>query len=101
MTNPLPADLVAAMNAMDSQIVAGKGSWTWTRAELNGLFSRVQPAENWKARIDAETVFVDDRERAGMIEAVIFFTGSVPTLQPLNGNRYRVRAAGYYATIGA
>ncbi len=99
----------------DAQVVAGSGSLTWTRANLQALFSKVMDVNQpvvlksgdvivgtpWKERIDATLRVSDDWEKFGIIEAVIFFTGSVPKLTALGRNRYRVRAAGYYATVGA
>lgn len=88
-----------------AEIVARNGSMTWTRAELEALFNRVVNAENWKASIDALVEFDNDRELLGTREAVIFYTGSVPTIVVSGGwlgnAVYRVRAAGYYQTIGA
>ena len=83
------------------QIVARNGSFMWTRLELSDLFRRVQPQEHWKNPIDAVATLANDRELLGLREAIIFYTGSVPTLASLGANQYRVRAAGYYATIGA
>lgn len=101
----LPVDVAAKINAeleaANAQIVARNGSMEWTRGELEALFGRVQPAGNWKLAIDAVTVAANDRELLGLREAVIFFAGCVPTLTPLGGNRYRVRAVGYYAAVGA
>jgi len=68
------------------------------------LFDLVAPKDNWKKRIDA---LVDPAElsRLGVTEndlchAVTFYTGSVPTISRERGS-IRVRAAGYYAAIGA
>jgi len=37
-----------------------------------------------------------------LTEAVIFFTGSVPTILPMaRKGEYKVKANGYYLTIGA
>lgn len=83
------------------QIVARNGSMSWTRDEVSAAFTAVQNKENWKARIDAVVTLADDRALLGMREAVIFFTGSIPTFDALGQNRYRVRAAGYYVAIGA
>lgn len=78
-----------------------------TRAELRQAFDRVADLSNWKNRIDA-TVYADRVELEMIREAVVFFTGSVAHFArlgdalPGSAHRpYRVRAAGYYATIGA
>lgn len=97
-----------------AEIVARNGSMSWTRAECEALFNQVVNAENWKKSIDALVEFQNDRDLLGTREAVIFYTGSVPTIEfvirrPEHTTRwdgghtrtYRVRAAGYYQTIGA
>ena len=76
----------------------------YSRAMLLAAFNRVAP-ENWKDKIDAR-VTLDTHEWTVLREAVIFYTGSVPTAMPVAMGEdgtvlYRVRAAGYYATIGA
>ncbi len=95
--------LAAELAAMDSQVVAKNGSMEWTRGELSALFAKVQNKENWKLPICAEVWFANDRELLGMHEAVIFFAGCKATITPTGvfQGRYRVKAAGYYATIGA
>lgn len=88
----------------DEQVVCDSGH---TRGELRKAFDRVSPA-NWKDRIDA-TIEEDDAVELDKVrQAVIFFTGSVPTISRAfpaardNGRIWmRVRAAGYYATCGA
>jgi hypothetical protein len=78
-------------------VVANVNDKPVTRGELSEAFKLVAPAGNWKMPID-KTVAAD-LDRAMITEAVIFFTGSVPTFEPvLNG--YRVRADGYYRAIG-
>lgn len=68
------------------------------------LFDLVAPKDNWKERIDA---LVDPAElsklgatKSDLGHAVTFYTGSVPTIGR-EGTKIRVRAAGYYACIGA
>lgn len=72
-------------------------------AALGAAFERVR-SENWKNRIDVVVTLTDD-ERALVAEAVPFFTGSLPEFLELGvagiGRIYRVRANGYYLTIGA
>ena len=76
-----------------------------TQGQLSEAFDRVADKANWKNKIDA-VVDLNDQEMAMISEAVVFFTGSVAKFAPRNGAalpkcRYRVTAAGYYATIGA
>ena len=82
------------------QVVATVLGRAVTRGELNEAFKLVQPQGNWKETINA-TVQLDEAGRAMVREAVIFFTGSVPTFTPVPGLGVQVKAAGYYATIGA
>jgi hypothetical protein len=79
-------------------------------AQLAKAFAKVTPAGNWKEAIDADIVATVD-EIQTVKEAVTFYTGSiasvfvVDTLSPNAGMQtllhVRVRAAGYYAAIGA
>lgn len=74
-------------------------------AALQAAFNRVVPAGNWKTAIDA-TIEVTREELATVIEAIAFYTGSaayVASMVALGNERYQVRlkAAGYYAAIGA
>lgn len=68
-------------------------------------FDRVCDRVNWKQPIDKEVLIVNADDLRAIAEAVVFFTGSVPTFKPvrMQGARavYRCRAAGYYKTIGA
>lgn len=76
------------------------------QAKLTAAFNRVAPQSHWKNPIDCEVEIENNRELRGIYDAVIHFTGSVPSFKALrvterNTCIYRVRAAGYYATIGA
>jgi hypothetical protein len=89
---------------------------TFTQAELEEGFNLVQPKTHWKDRIHTS---IKEDEIPLVTEAIIHFTGSVPTFQHkriLSKNRpYRegerrffkgdtivdVYAEGYLATIGA
>jgi hypothetical protein len=106
----------AAANETHSDEMAEQRAWkvatvlgrevTW--GELHDAFETVRPAEGWKDPIDAVVDVAGDFELLKLREAVIFFTGSVPTFAPKFGAglkpptcRYRVTAAGYYAAVGA
>jgi hypothetical protein len=98
--------LAAIVNELDAQVVAKVGSFEYTRAELSALFDRVADADHWKNPIDAVVDVAGDRELVGIFQAVEFFTGSKPTAQAVRGGtlpgcRYRIKAAGYFATCGA
>jgi hypothetical protein len=85
-----------------NQIVAVVFGRAITRRQFSEAFDRVIDSSNWKNPIDRVLLVNDDRDMALIREAVVFFTGSVPTFEKLRrANCYRVRAAGYYATIGA
>ena len=71
------------------------------QARLTAAFNRVAPADNWKNPINKILPAITAAEEAELTEAVIHFTGSVPTFTPIRGARVCVRAAGYYMTIGA
>lgn len=69
---------------------------------MREAFEIVCPKENWKDAIDTRVTLTTEAEMTIIREAVIFFTGSVPEFSRIGNTRiYRVRAAGYYATIGA
>lgn len=72
----------------------------FTRNEMKEQFDRVADKQHWKNPIDA-TVSLTPRERAVLCEAVVFFTGSVPTVEKVGFGVYRITAAGYFAAVGA
>lgn len=110
MTNTHDAEALEARK----QIVARIAGRDVTRGELADLFDRLVLATlgdapldrgSWKCPLDGE-LELDGWQVLALREAVIFFTGSVPTFRPLrrptlHTRRYRVTAAGYYATVGA
>jgi high-affinity K+ transport system ATPase subunit B len=98
-------NLTELSNELDAQVVTRIEGRDVTRAELSRAFSRVEPKQNWKNPIDAIVVISSSYERLAIAAAVTFFTGSVATFDVVrleaNHSTYRVRAAGYYAAIGA
>ena len=88
-------------------VVGMSGDMQWTRDEFEELFDMVARPENWKLPIDATVTMDSDRDILGMVEAVKFFAGCVPTVGvvfgavPGGGIRYRVQAVGYYEAGGA
>lgn len=72
-----------------------------TTAILSPAFDRVANKENWKFAIDAVIDIADMDEQLVIHEAVIFYTGSVPTFEHVSGRAFRVKARGYYAAIGS
>lgn len=72
-----------------------------TQGELSTAFDWVRNAEHWKNPIDC-TIALSERQCALVTEAVVFFTGSRPSIRRLPDGVYvHVKAAGYFATIGA
>jgi hypothetical protein len=89
----------------------------YSQAELRAAFSLVEDINNWKNPIDA---WVHSSLWPVVKEAVIHFTGSVPTIPEIEMNgriiplapvgdftsftftcRVRIKASGYYIAIGA
>ena len=97
--------LTELSNELDAQVVTRIEDRDVTRAELAQAFARVESKVNWKNPIDAIVIFSSSYERLIVAAAVTFFTGSVASMDVIrletNCSTYRVRAAGYYATIGA
>lgn len=90
--------LVAEASA---QVVSNVNGRPVTRGQLAAVFDRVKDAEHWKNPIDALVVLEKD-EVPLMEEAIVFFTGSVPSIVEVGiGGAYHVTAAGYFETIGA
>jgi len=88
------------------QIVAAVLGRRVTRGTLSKAFRRVEDRAHWKNPVNAVVDVANDYDRALLHEAIVFFTGSLPTFTvvpggTLPGCRYRVTAAGYYAAIGA
>jgi hypothetical protein len=89
--------------ASRAQVVANVAGEPVTRGDLSDAFDHVADKSNWKlpvrATIDTRKVSLEMVK-----EAVVFFTGSVPTFSQLGRDGqpfFQVRAAGYYATCGA
>jgi hypothetical protein len=71
-----------------------------TQDELSAAFDLVKNSTHWKKPINARVALTDEQVDA-VHEAVIHFTGSIATITNLPNGKRHVRAAGYYATIGA
>jgi hypothetical protein len=103
MTNYTPAieAIIRAEKAdADAQLVMPG----YTRGDLSAAFKLVQNKEHWKLEIDQHGIPADKLE--AVIFAIEFFTGSLATaeydgLTEAGGATFRVKAAGYYQTIGA
>lgn len=82
-----------------------------TRAQLSIAFNLVSDKTNWKNPINRELILTG-QDVAMIRTAVQFFAGCVPTFSVLAGrvefdgkgnplSTYNVKAAGYYAAVGA
>lgn len=74
-------------------------SGDFTREQLTKAFRAVQNPGHWKDEINC---FCKKLDRAATEEAIIFFTGSVPTFARVGRTPLlRVKADGYWAAMGA
>jgi hypothetical protein len=75
---------------------------TYTQEQLKEAFNEIAPKPNWKNPIN-RTIFTPGKAKKALLEAAcIHFTGSVLTFGPSGtASRVRVKAAGYYKTIGS
>ncbi len=67
---------------------------------LRRAFNEVASRRNWK---DPIAWIIEAKDQALVEEAIIFFTGSVPTFTKAEGSTGRlvVKADGYYIAVGA
>lgn len=63
---------------------------------LRFAFERMEDKTDWRNPIDCK-LFICADEVNTYREAVIHFTGTVPTIEALGGGQYHVKAAGYRA----
>lgn len=74
----------------------------YTEVELSMAFELVANPEHWKLPIDTTVSGKLTDEQLGLIAyAIEFYTGSKPTFRQVPGGPIEVRAAGYYAAVGA
>jgi hypothetical protein len=73
-----------------------------TVEEARKRFEAVCDSKNWKNPVNKFVGKVSSVERRKISEAITFFTGSVAEWESSNGGKHwTVKAAGYYAAIGA
>jgi hypothetical protein len=89
----------------NAQVVDTFNGQPITRSQLSEAFDKVRPSTHWKDRIDAE-VFVKNAEELALIQrSIVFFCGCHPTLTLVTenaaGQTWRVRAPGYWLSVGA
>jgi hypothetical protein len=74
----------------------------FTRAELRNGFDLIAPKDNWKMPINAALPEgLSGRELMAIQAGIEFYTASQPSFEMVGGRVTRVRAAGYYAAVGA
>jgi hypothetical protein len=102
----MPVSAVPDFSKTVAAVILGKKV---TQGALSKAFDLVAPKTGpgtaWKNPIDTEVLIAKHFKMLVIREAVIHMTGSVPTFTAIrvlkSGCVYRVKAAGYYATIGA
>ncbi|HEY4037778.1 MAG TPA: hypothetical protein VGM15_03070 [Burkholderiaceae bacterium] len=99
------AQMPAFTEMSDSEIVAKLGDLEFSRGELEGMFNAVANPAGWKQEI-SRTLALTNRERVATHVAIEFFTGSRAVIEHVGKTDdgrliCRIRAAGYYQTIGA
>lgn len=97
----------AVLDSLETMIVARIDGRDVTRGELRRAFDAVANPTNWKLPVRGQLTPNEVEKLGGVAvirEAVIFFTGSVPTIgraPHVAGNGFRVVAEGYYSAVGA
>lgn len=82
------------------QVVSTVGGKPVTRGQLSAAFDRVRNTKHWKYPVN--TIITAELDEIAMIEeAIVFFTGSAPHSTKLENGQWSIRAAGYFAAIGA
>lgn len=66
----------------------------YTQKQLENAFDIVADSSDWKAPIQAEIPRCQ-HDLNLLTEAVIHFTGTIPTIKPVGSNRYLIEAVGY------
>lgn len=68
-------------------------------ARLMPAFNLVRNKKDWKLPID-KTIEADQKTIDDVEEAIQYFTGSPPEIKKIGKNLYKVKAAGYYESMG-
>lgn len=77
-----------------------KSGATRKQSELLAAFNLVANKDHWKNPITT-TLLQREVDEKLLTDAIIHFTGSVPTFSSMAGGRVLIKANGYYLTIGA
>lgn len=92
---------------LNEQIVEVIDGRQISRAALSDAFNRVANQKNWKLPIDAVVEVDDGAELELILRSIVFFAGCRGEAAPVKARvgkgsmRYRIRAVGYYAAVGA
>lgn len=62
------------------------------QARLRTAFDKVADPTDWKGKVNG---VIDAADVNDVVDAVIYFTGTVPTVTPARGGKLRVRSVGY------
>lgn len=64
-------------------------------ARYLAAFRRVASPTHWKDPIECEITVTDRAELDLIVDAVIYFTATIPDVEQLSETRYRISADGY------
>ncbi len=67
----------------------------WSEPELNVAFKRVCRSNDWRAPINKVLREATPEELEKIVEAVVFYTGTVPEVRELGNNTFHITAVGY------
>lgn len=99
------AKFAAEQAELNARVVVRAHGQEYTLNDMHHYFDMVRRKDNWKLPVDAVVLLPTARDVYGVYEAVIWFTGSIPTLAVYSftpeGIEYHVLAAGYYSAVGA
>ena len=89
-----------------AEIVAVEGEFKFSRVELQAAFDMVADPNDWKCPVRAffttdTQATASERMVAAVRQAVIFYTGSVPTITHWGNFTFKCVADGYYRAVGA
>jgi hypothetical protein len=72
----------------------------YTTEQLQLAFMKVASNKDWKDKICKVIDMPSPADEELLTQAIITFTGSIPEYTRLCGNKVKVKAVGYYASIG-
>jgi hypothetical protein len=94
-------DLKAKIKELEETQDRLQGFRGYPKSQLEAAFEEIKPAHNWKLPIN-KVIKKPNEEHVKLLDAAcVFYTGSSISIAPMGKDRVRVKAAGYYNTIGA